>query len=420
MQKILVISTYPPKGTTHEHHLSAVASYTKNTLLSSKTNGDISFVVLGDKLPPFTGDSYIEEGIVIHRVWKRNSPFLFIELIKSIKKHNIEKIMFAFEWAMFGNKIWLSGFLPMFLLILKLMGKKVYLISHGVLLDADEVIGQIGSKKGSLKSRFLTISLKILYWSVVRLSFRVVVFEEGLREELVKLSFQGDKIVTIPHGVEEIQEIPHHKARTILGIHKEEIIVMVFGFLIWYKGTDWIVRKFTDYFEKHPNSRIRLYLVGGETPKYLKNKAYQSFLQEIYEATQKFPNQIIQTGFIQETKIPLYFSAADVVVFPYRVFVSSSGPLSWSFSLVKPVLLSEPLKKYFNTEDMSNALKIAGLSSRDITFSLTDSKDIDKKIRKIVSSRSYRSKLKLFSKNLRDNRSWAKIGKRYAELLLEK
>ena len=52
MNKLLVISSYPPKGTLHGNKYSAVASYTKNTLnsIDKASNKKIEYLVLADIL----------------------------------------------------------------------------------------------------------------------------------------------------------------------------------------------------------------------------------------------------------------------------------------------------------------------------------------------------------------------------------
>lgn len=419
---VLVISTYPPKGTTHSHHLSAVASYTKNTLVSiSKNTSQFAFTVLADQLPPENTNPYFEDKIRVERVWRRNTPLLFLDLLKAIRgAKDTQKILFCFEWAMFGGRTWISGFLPIFLLLLRLMNKKVYLVSHAVLLDADTVVGQLGSTKGSPKSRLLTVALKFLYWSIVVLSFRVIVFEEALRKQLLNLIPKHQKIITIPHGVEEIsKKTTIRNARKVLKIPEGELVVMVFGFMIWYKGTDWIAENFAEYFKKHPQSKMRLYLVGGETPKYIDNPAYRAFLERIKVVISQYPDKVINTGFIDEKDIPMYFAAADIVVFPYRVFVSSSGPLSWSFSSEKPILLSSRLSSYFDTADMREALRVSGLTEKDILFDFSRPRTLFKSLIRFRTSPIFRAKLGVFSSFLHRSRSWNTIGSLYAEVLLK-
>ena len=41
-----------------------------------------------------------------------------------------------------------------------------------------------------------------------------------------------------------------------------------------------------------------------------------------------------------EERLPVYLSAADVIVFPHKYLIASSGPLSMAVAVGKPILLS--------------------------------------------------------------------------------
>lgn len=415
-EKVLVVSTYPPKGSTYGHKLSAVASYAKNTLTSIDPSR-FEFLVLADK-DGYKSNDYSEGNIRVKRAWNPDSYLVVWDILKEIYKHpDYKKIIIEFEWAMFGKKMWLSGVLPVFLLILRLMGRKVYLVSHAVLLDASQVSGQIGASANSLKTKFLSFGLKALYWGFMNFSHRVVVFEEELRQRLTSFTGKNNKIITIPHGVEKVKNIPDKKqSRKKLGYKDYEFVVMLFGFHVWYKGVDAAAREFADYFKNNPNTNIRLLLAGGSTDKYLEDSTYQKFVQSIDNSISISRGRIKKTGFIPEGEIGSYYSASDLIIAPYRVFVSSSGPLSLAFSYKKPFLISQPLKAYVKTADFKNNLSKSKLREDDFAFSLN--KSFAKKIAKVGQDKSLLKKITNLSELMNQSREWKRIGKKYQRLLL--
>ncbi len=414
-EKVLVISTYPPKGSLYGHKLSAVASYAKNTLTSIK-DLEIEFVVLADKNQD--PDSYREGNVCLRRVWSTDDYFVLWRLVREIRKHQDAKTIFVeFEWTMFGKRMWLSGFFPLFLLALNLMHKHVIVVTHAVLLDAAEVSGQIGSSSGSLRVRLLSLGLKCLYWTIVRLSKKVVVFEEHLRSRLIGLAGRDKKIVTIPHGVEIVRyKYPPSVAKHKLGLTTDEFVVMAFGFHVWYKGTDWIASQFADFFQANPDSKLVLYLVGGPSPKYLDDSVYQNFLSKIDRAAKSSKGKIKVTGFVDEQDIGLYYAASDLVVLPYRVFVSSSGPLSLAFSYAKAFLLSQPLHDYFETDDFARSAKASAVKCDECVFSFREGELLDL-IKKVKSDKAKRQKLEKFSRLMAESRSWSKTGQKYRQMI---
>lgn len=410
-EKILVISTYPPKGSLYSHPSSAVAGYTENTLVHANADNVFSFVILADILE--NSEQYEESGFLVKRVWSRNSFQLFSELLSEINKNSeIKKVFFAFEWAMFGSKKWLMAFLPLFLLVLKVKGKKVYFVSHGVLLNAQLVSVQMGVKPDSLTAKVWTLGLRFLYFSIVLLSKKVVVFEEYLRKELLRLINKPEKIITIPHGV---ANAGRNDSETVVKKKKNEFIAESFGFLIWYKGSDFLVSEMASYFENNPESKMKLIMAGGATKTY-KDLGYQKYISSIYDIAGKSRGKIEVTGFIEESKIADYYNMADLLILPYRVLVSGSGPLSLVFTYKKPFLISDNLKGYLQSDDFSESLDKAGLKIEDITFSLKDG-DLSSKIEKMSNSPGLLDKIKNFSEFMYKKRNWVQVGKKYERLL---
>ncbi len=413
-RSFLVISAYPPKGSLYGHTMTGAASYTKNTLLQLKKHLKGKIVVLAEA--EGEREAYSEDGIEVRRFWKRGKINLYWEILRAIyNERDIKDVLFAFEWSMFSDKRWHLAFVPVMIAAMRLMGKRVFFISHAVLLDADSVAGQVGAKKGSMKTKLLSLALKSYYWLTVFASSYMVLFEEGLRQELIKLTRKKNKLVTIPHGVDEVEDIMHRqKARKKLGF-EDELVLMYFGFLIWYKGADWLVGTVSRYLEKNPDQRIRLLIAGGENPRFKEDKQYRAMIKDIHTKVRKHRDKITITGFVPESDFSLYFAASDVLVMPYRAFVSSSGPLSWAFSYGKPVVLSDELRGYFVTEDMKEGLQASGLIADNMIFPLTD-EGFENLITRLNDKRLIR-KLANYSEIIRNKRSWKHTGEKYVQLI---
>lgn len=142
-----------------------------------------------------------------------------------------------------------------------------------------------------------------------------------------------EKIYVIPHGLYDhygsIME--NKKAKDILSI-EEEFVILSFGLIRKYKGIPFLIRAF----EKLPENiakRSRLLIVG-----------------EIWEDRDELFDQIkssrdrdritIIDEYVPDNMIPVYFSAANVVVLPYTR-ASQSGIAHIAMSFGKPVIVSE-------------------------------------------------------------------------------
>jgi glycosyltransferase involved in cell wall biosynthesis len=115
-----------------------------------------------------------------------------------------------------------------------------------------------------------------------------------------------------------------------LGLNKDNIYFLFFGFIRAYKGLDLLIEAFSD-------ARLRQFpvklIVAGEF--YENDKPY-------LEAIRKFnlSNDIIlHTDFIPNEKVKEYFCAADLIVQPYKN-ATQSGVTQIGYHFEKPMLVT--------------------------------------------------------------------------------
>lgn len=411
---ILVISSYPEKGVLYSGNVCAVGGFAKNTIKSlndliEKTGEKRKIIVL--TVTTGKKEAYVEDGILIIRCFKRNRITSYLSLLKQVMKFgNVKDALVEFEFASFGDTK-ITGFFPILLMSLFLLHKSTTLVLHQVIDNVSEISGHIGFKKKSIQISIYNILLKFFYFMLTLFVKRVVVLEEVFRKRLSGLT-NKNKISVIPHGVDTtIEELSKELAKKKLGIKGNEFIVLYFGYLTWYKGVDWLVKSFSS--KKVKKNNIKLIVAGGESFTQKDKPHYKNFTSKIFKAADKSDNIKI-TGFVNEKDIPLYFSACDVVVLPYRTMISSSGPLSLAFSFKKPLLISNALENYFLSQDFSSSLSESNLSKDDILFSLSE-KNLFGKIASLDEMKI--KKLSLFSNIIREKRSFEELGKIYHELI---
>lgn len=415
---LLVISTYPPNNSLHGNKFSAVASYTKNTINHMKEKGEFECTVLADILEK--KELYTEDNINVIRCWKRNSLFLYINLfIYFLKNSKYKNVLMEFEFGMFGGSKLMIVFLPFFILIMRLFNKKVFTVSHGVILDASELGEQLGYNDQSYKARFFNLGLKWIYSLITIFSTKVIVFEQYLKNKLVKSVGHSHKIIVIPHGVETISSnVTKKEARQKLNLGQNDFILMYFGFVIWYKGADWLVSTFDKLIKSAKiQNNINLLLAGGFSNTHKNNPVYKKYMDSVNKDIKDAPN-IKMTGFLSETDISLYFLASDLVILPYRVLISASGPFSFVLSHHKPVILSDILKGYKESPDFANLMETNGLSDNMMFFEMNQDGLGDMLI-ELTKSPKHISKLEDFTRELGKSRSWKIVGSKYYEVIFE-
>ncbi len=393
--ELLVISSYPEKDQIHGAKTDGVGNYTKATLLAMvRANPDLKIKVFAENLG--AEESYIENKIEVERFWKRGSVPSLLALFVRSARQKTKTIILPFEMFAFGNLLQTAFILPL-LLSLKIKGKKIILVLHQVLGDDISTFA-----KSPIKIAFLSAFRKTFYSYLVFISYKTVVFEQEFKERL------GDKtkIEVVPHAV--IQELHTDKdaAKEKLGLDKSKKYIFYFGYLSKYKG----VSELLNIWE--PIDGVELIIGGGGNPNHMNNHEYRSFVESVIRRASE--KGAIATGFIPEEQMKYYFAAVDVVVLPYTVFMSSSGPLSHAFSYNKGVMLSSSLRGYFNSDDMREALKRSQISIEEICF------DLDKPVKnKVLWSLHNIDKLESFSREMCAIRSWDLIGYRYNKLVAE-
>jgi glycosyltransferase involved in cell wall biosynthesis len=243
---------------------------------------------------------------------------------------------------------------------------------------------------------------------------KLIVLEQHFAEVLNK-KYKSEKVVFIPHGVDtKLRLIDKTIAKRKLGLPQDQLMLMSFGFLKWYKGSDILAEKFFRFVKRYPHEKVLLVFAGGESQAHKKVPNYRQFVNKIKQIAEK-TKKVIVTGFLPREEMIKYLSAADVLLFPYRTFISSSGPLSLAFSFKKPVWLSNKLKPYFKSVDIKKALKLGGVNQSGMLFSLAGN-GLDNKILNWNRGQTEFESQK-FSELMSNSRNWKKIGRQYLAVL---
>ena len=272
--------------------------------------------------------------------------------------------------------------------------------------NLNDLIGHLGWSVNDVRKTLFNPLLRSFYLLIYLLSNRVVVTEEIFKDRLQKIVGKSNKIITISHGVDtKIPLISQNEAKRTLKISINKKVVLYFGYLSWYKGAD----LFFKFANKMGNDNVQFIMAGGPSFTNVEKPHYQKYLKNFNK-----PNKnILITGFVPEEKISLYFSAADLVVLPYRTMMSSSGPLSLAFSFEKPLIMSDNMKEYTKTPDFFFAQKKLGISPSEIFFPV-----IEKCFKERILNYDSKS-LASFSSFMKNLRSYSNISKQYYSLINE-
>jgi glycosyltransferase involved in cell wall biosynthesis len=147
----------------------------------------------------------------------------------------------------------------------------------------------------------------------------------------------------IPHGIDApavpvaatagpvaLADSPRDAAREALGLDRDRLVALCFGFLAPYKGLELAI-------EATREAGAQLVLAGGAHPRA--GDAYAASLRALAEPGTRF------TGFVPDADVAAWFAAADVALLLYPRPFATSGPLALALAHGTPVLLSPGLAR---------------------------------------------------------------------------
>lgn len=363
--KIVHVSIYPPKGQKYTSTQSGVANYTKNLVEGLQNEGVGQNIVLCEFFEN-TPNDYVENGVQVLRVFDTNYKYIF-QIFSQIKKIKPDLVHIQQEKSLYGG-LFTAFELQFLILMIKSLGIKVVTTIHGLVGKSEinkEFLNQNGAK--NMPAWLGKIGFSAIFQPLIWYSDHVVVHNEKLKNTILKEYYgKEEKTSVIEHGIEDLQGYERNDARNILKIEKDRDAVLFMGFVNGYKGLDLLIEGFEKYAKMNPKSL--LLMCAGASPN-LKNDA--DYMKNTYERLQKKAEKSIPKenyewiGILTEEQIKQYYSATDVVIFPYTHQIAASGPMAIALGYKKPYLVSEKLASEaidkddifnLNPQDLANNL----------------------------------------------------------------
>jgi len=215
-----------------------------------------------------------------------------------------------------------------------------------------------------------------------------IVHNQRNKRKLAEVYSLNEKnIFVITHGVLNLikqRVISSQEARKHLHLPLDKKIVLFFGYIRKYKGVDVLIKAF-GLIQKQMKD-VFLLIVG------------QPFV-ETWDKYEELMNEnnlencsTVELGFVPESEIGYYFSAADVVVLPYTYLDTHGGVGALTLPFKKPLLVSDVggLQEYIkdkralvkpnNVQDLYEKLMHVLQDKKLFTKLSKDSEDLSKEL----------------------------------------
>ena len=131
------------------------------------------------------------------------------------------------------------------------------------------------------------------------------------------------------------EPVEKSEARRVLGLPQDKTLLLFFGFIRDYKGLDLLMKAYADVVEsrKSKEESDLLLVVAGEF--YNNGEQYTALEKEL-----DLEGKIAwHTDFIPDDQVRYYFSAADLIVQPYKT-ATQSGVTQIAYHFERPMLVT--------------------------------------------------------------------------------
>ena len=314
--KIVIIGTaYPLRG--------GIAHYISLLYEALMEHGHEVHVLTFSRQYPkiiFPGKSQEEKG----DAGKAINSIQVIDSINPLSWRKAGKVVADLEPDMIIFKFWIPFFAPAYGMITRVA--KNLLQKKGkeckVVFIADNVIPH---EKRFGDTAFTNYAFKAVDHFIVQ--------SDAVERDL-KIVKPDAKYIKLAHPIYHIfgEAIDKQKAREELGIPSDAPAMLFFGYIRKYKGLDILLRAMPQLLKKLPELRL---IVAGEF--YGDEADYRKLIDEL-----KIPakNLVLATDYIANDKVATYFSAANVVVLPYRT-ATQSGIVQIAYNFDVPVIATD-------------------------------------------------------------------------------
>jgi len=148
-----------------------------------------------------------------------------------------------------------------------------------------------------------------------------------------------EKVAVVPHGVDASPILEStSQAKKKLELSQKEVLLF-FGFVIPGKGLEALIKSFSKVSRKISNAM--LVIAGQYHPRlYTEFPRYLGTIEKLIQDLKLGDTVIFENRFIDDQRLQLYISAADIVVFPYvdDSILGASGALATCASQRKVVI----------------------------------------------------------------------------------
>lgn len=176
---------------------------------------------------------------------------------------------------------------------------------------------------------------KIILESILLNTDYVIVHEDYQKQTLIRVFGEKftDKVIVIPHGVREIENI--QKAKSLIDLPRDKKVILLIGYFRPSKNFELIIDLMPEIIKRYKNAIL---VIAGKT----RGKEHIEYRNMLFDRIKKSPvheNIYVFRGQIPQKTFDTMLSASDIVALPYKI-ISQSGIMAHCLSFEKPIVAS--------------------------------------------------------------------------------
>ena len=233
-------------------------------------------------------------------------------------------------------------------------------------------------------------SYYVKYWRKCK---KIVAISKGLKDDLVNLGVEAQKIVVAPDGVDLGKfQISNDKfqIRKELGLPVEAKIVMYAGHLYEWKGAATLLRAAWNF--KAQMSNAKFVFIGGVKEDIVKFKEKSEVLENVIIVGHKPPGEI-----------PKYLVAADILVLPNSAKSEISSKYTSPLKMFEYMAAGKPIVASY-----LHSLREILDDTTALFFTPDDPEDLARKVKQILDDEALGQRLSLNALEKVKNYTWQK------------
>lgn len=168
----------------------------------------------------------------------------------------------------------------------------------------------------------------------------VVVMTHGSRRILeAEYAVPGNKIAVIPHGIHPVVFEPSRKAKKLLGMSPDHIILSTFGLLSRVKGIEYVIDALPEVTAQYPD--IRYLIIGATHPVVIRQEgeSYRNSLVKRIHALGLTSYVTFYDEYLETGELLKLLQATDIyLATPLDPYQAVSGTLSYALGAGRPVI----------------------------------------------------------------------------------